>query len=64
MRGPSGKDQITMTATVRTNSNVQPRQTLASQPDRLDGILDGLDATLAGANLQFSDLIVPIPDIA
>jgi hypothetical protein len=53
-----------MTATVRTNSNVQPRQTLASQLDRLDSILDGLDATLAGAILQFSDLIVPIPDIA
>ena len=38
-----------MTATMRTNSNVQPRKTLASQLDRLDGILDGLDAALAGA---------------
>jgi hypothetical protein len=39
---------MTMTATVRTNSNVQPCQTLASQIDRLDGIRDGLDAALAG----------------
>ena len=38
-----------MTATARTNINGQPRKTLASQIDRLDGILDGLDAALAGA---------------
>jgi hypothetical protein len=30
-------------------TNSQPRKTLASQIDRLDGILDGLDAALAGA---------------
>jgi hypothetical protein len=40
---------MTTTATTRTPSNGQPRQTLASQLDRLDGILDGLDAALAGA---------------
>jgi hypothetical protein len=40
---------MTMTAIVRTNSNVPPRKTLASQIDRLDDILDGLDAALAGA---------------
>jgi hypothetical protein len=38
-----------MTATARTNVNGQSRKTLASQLDRLDGILDGLDAALAGA---------------
>jgi hypothetical protein len=38
-----------MTATVRTNTDGQPRKTLAGQLDRLDGILDGLDAALAGA---------------
>ena len=38
-----------MTTTTRTNLNSQPRKTLASQLDRLDGILDGLDAALAGA---------------
>lgn len=38
-----------MTTTLRTTSNGQPRKTLASQLDRLDGILDGLDAALAGA---------------
>jgi len=38
-----------MTATARTNINGQPRKTLASQIDRLDGILNGLDAALAGA---------------
>jgi hypothetical protein len=38
-----------MTTTTRTNVNNQPRKTLASQLDRLDGILDGLDAALAGA---------------
>jgi hypothetical protein len=38
-----------MTTTLRTSSNGQPRKTLASQLDRLDGILDGLDAALAGA---------------
>jgi aromatic ring hydroxylase len=37
-----------MTAT-KTNVNGQERKTLASQIDRLDGILDGLDAALAGA---------------
>ena len=36
-----------MTATM--TSNGQTRKTLASQLDRLDGILDGLDAALAGA---------------
>jgi hypothetical protein len=38
-----------MTTTLRTSHNGQPRKTLASQIDRLDGILDGLDAALAGA---------------
>jgi hypothetical protein len=38
-----------MTATTRTSINGQQRKTLASQIDRLDGILDGLDAALAGA---------------
>ena len=38
-----------MTTTTRTNLDSQPRKTLASQIDRLDGILDGLDAALAGA---------------
>src|SRR5690348_11180943 len=38
-----------MTTAVRTNIDGQPRKTLASQLDRLDGILDGLDAALAGA---------------
>jgi len=38
-----------MTATARTNINGQQRKTLASQIDRLDGILNGLDAALAGA---------------
>ena len=37
-----------MTAT-RTNGNGQERKTLASQLDRLDGILDGLDSALTGA---------------
>jgi hypothetical protein len=32
-----------------TSINDHPRKTLASQIDRLDGILDGLDAALAGA---------------
>jgi hypothetical protein len=40
-----------MTAT-RTNSNGQERKTLASQLDRLDGILDGLDTALTGAVQQ------------
>ena len=40
---------MTTTTTPRTTSNGQPRKTLASQLDRLDGILDGLDAALAGA---------------
>ncbi len=39
----------TTTTTPRTDSNGQSRKTLASQLDRLDGILDGLDAALAGA---------------
>jgi hypothetical protein len=34
---------------MRTDSNGPPRKTLASQLDRLDGILDGLDSALAGA---------------
>src|SRR6478609_9877411 len=38
-----------MTTTTTTHSNGQSRKTLASQIDRLDGILDGLDAALAGA---------------
>ena len=38
-----------MTTTVRTNIDGQPRKTLASQLDRLDGILDGLDRALTGA---------------
>src|SRR5262249_13490441 len=38
-----------MTTATRTNLDGQPRKTLASQIDRLDGILDGLDAALAGA---------------
>jgi hypothetical protein len=40
---------MTTTPATRTNSNGQPRKTLASQLDRLDGILDGLDAAPAGA---------------
>ena len=40
---------MTATTTPRTTSNGQSRKTLASQLDRLDGILDGLDAALAGA---------------
>lgn len=40
---------MTTTTTPRTNSDGQQRKTLASQLDRLDGILDGLDAALAGA---------------
>jgi hypothetical protein len=38
-----------MTTAVRTNLDGQQRKTLASQLDRLDGILDGLDSALAGA---------------
>ena len=38
-----------MTTAVRTNLDGQSRKTLASQLDRLDGILDGLDSALAGA---------------
>ena len=38
-----------MTTAVRTNVDGQARKTLASQLDRLDGILDGLDSALAGA---------------
>ena len=38
-----------MTAATQINSNGPPRKTLASQIDRLDSILDGLDAALAGA---------------
>jgi hypothetical protein len=40
---------MTTTTTPRTNINGQQRKTLASQLDRLDGILDGLDAALASA---------------
>jgi hypothetical protein len=38
-----------MTTAERTNSDGQQRKTLASQLDRLDGILDGLDRALTGA---------------
>jgi hypothetical protein len=38
-----------MTTQTAATINSQPRKTLASQIDRLDGILDGLDAALAGA---------------
>ena len=38
-----------MTTAVRTNIDGQERKTLASQLDRLDGILDGLDRALTGA---------------
>ena len=38
-----------MTTAVRTNIDGQPRKTLSSQLDRLDGILDGLDSALTGA---------------
>ena len=38
-----------MTTAVRTNLDGQPRKTLASQLDRLDSILDGLDRALTGA---------------
>jgi hypothetical protein len=40
---------MTATTTTRTPTNGQPRKTLASQLDRLDCILDALDAALAGA---------------
>jgi hypothetical protein len=40
---------MTATTTTRIPSNGQPRKTLASQLDRLDSILDGLDAALSGA---------------
>jgi hypothetical protein len=40
---------MTTTTTTRTDNNGPPRKTLASQLDRLDGILDGLDNALAGA---------------
>jgi hypothetical protein len=40
---------MTMTTTTRTDINGPPRKTLASQLDRLDAILDGLDNALAGA---------------
>jgi hypothetical protein len=40
---------VTATTTTGTHNNGQTRKTLASQLDRLDGILDGLDAALAGA---------------
>jgi hypothetical protein len=40
---------MTATTTTGTPSNGQTRKTLASQLDRMDGILDGLDAALAGA---------------
>jgi hypothetical protein len=40
---------MTATTTTRTDNNGPPRKTLASQLDRLDAILDGLDNALAGA---------------
>ena len=40
---------MTATTIMRTDNNNPPRKTLASQLDRLDGILDGLDNALAGA---------------
>jgi hypothetical protein len=40
---------MTTTTTARTDNNNQERKTLASQLDRLEGILDGLDRALAGA---------------
>jgi hypothetical protein len=40
---------MTTTTATRTDNNGPPRKTLASQLDRLDGILDGLDNALAGA---------------
>ncbi len=49
---------MTTTTTPRTNSNGQQRKTLASQLDRLDGILDGLDAALAGAVQEAVSLAV------
>src|SRR5690242_11501629 len=47
-----------MTTTTRTNLDGQPRKTLASQLDRLDNILDGLDAALAGAVQEAVDQAV------
>ncbi len=38
-----------MTTAGRTNSDGEQRKTLASQLDRLDGMLDGLDRALTGA---------------
>ncbi len=38
-----------MTTAMKTTIHGQERKTLASQLDRLDGILDGLDSALAGA---------------
>ena len=46
-----------MTA-IRTNSNGQERKTLASQLDRLDGILDGLDTALTDAVQEAVELAV------
>ena len=40
---------MTTTTTMRTDNHNPPRKTLASQLDRLDAILDGLDNALAGA---------------
>jgi phage-related tail protein len=40
---------MTATSTMRTDNNGPVRKTLASQLDRLDAILDGLDNALAGA---------------
>jgi hypothetical protein len=45
------RGDFAMTAT-RTNRNGHERKTLASQLDRLDGILDGLDTALTGAVQQ------------
>jgi hypothetical protein len=49
---------MTATTTTRTPSNGQPRKTLASQLDRLDGILDGLDTALAGAVQEAVEQVV------
>jgi hypothetical protein len=47
-----------MTTAVKTNTDGQERKTLASQLDRLDGILDGLDSALAGAVQEAVSLAV------
>lgn len=47
-----------MTTAVRTNSDGEQRKTLASQLDRLDGILDGLDRALTGAEQEAVSMAV------